>query len=73
MIQTPVRYNVPQQQVKENRPVNLKDDFNANKNQVKVNLQILSKDNEKQATMSCPLDGAVQKGIFVRMFPDICI
>ena len=62
MIQTPVRYNVPQQQVTENRPVKLKDDFNANKNQVKVSVQILSKENEKQATMPCPLDVAVQKG-----------
>ena len=59
MIQTPVRYNVPQQQVSENRPVKLKD---ANKNQVKVSVHIVSKENEKQATMPCPLDAAIQKG-----------
>ena len=62
MIQTPIRYKVPQQQVTENRPVKHKNDFNANKNQVKVNVQILSKENEKQATIPCPLDAAVQKG-----------
>jgi hypothetical protein len=59
MIQTPVRYDP---QVTENRPVNLKDDFNTSKNQMKVSVQILSKENEKQATLPCPLDVAVQKG-----------
>ena len=42
MIQTPVRYDP---QVTENRPVNLKDDFNTSKNQMKVSVQILSKEN----------------------------
>jgi hypothetical protein len=62
MIQTPVRYD-PQPQVTENRPVNLKDGFNTSKNQMKVSVQILSKENEKEATLPCPLDVAVQKGM----------
>jgi invasion protein IalB len=67
MIQTPIRYNVPQPQVTEN-PVNLKDDFNKSKNQMKVSVQILSKENEKQATLPLPLDVAVQKGTFCFIF-----
>lgn len=58
MIQPPVRYDIPQ--MGENGPITPKDEFNQSKNQVKVSVQILSKENEKQ-----PLNVAVQTGILI--------
>ena len=69
MIQTPVQYNVPQRSITENGPEYVKDDFtDTNKSQVKVSVQVLSKENEKQATLPCPLDVAVRKGNSVCRF-----
>lgn len=64
MIQTPARYNVQQQQITESVSVNFKDDFNTSKGQMKVSVQILSKENEKQAKAPSALDAVSQKGDF---------
>lgn len=64
MIQTPVRYNVQQQSITEGVSVNLKDDFNTSKGQMKVSVQILSRENGKQANISSELNVAAEKGNF---------
>lgn len=67
MIQRPIRYNVPQ--IPEG-PVIVKDDFNSSKNQMKITVEILPKENENQAPLPRPLDDSVQKGNLVFILCD---